>query len=330
MGVFDSMEYGRAMKRIHPIPLLLLLLAGCGRQSTVPSAASGSGAEKKMSLAEARRGFQTKLVRREAAGEPLPKPPPALFRPVTFDAPSGKLAAFLSPDPHDGSKHPVIIWITGGDCNTLDDGFWKKVSANGDQTASGFREAGIPMMFPTLRGGNENPGFREGLFGEVDDVLAATDYLAKQPFVDPGRIYLGGISTGGTLVLLVASSSDRFRAVFAFGPADNVAGYSPEDLPFDTSNPREFELRSPIHWLQAIRVPVFVFEGTVRGNLASLRAMERASTNPKTRFHPVQGADHVTVLTPTTRLIAGKILKDVGPEPNIVFTEEELNRPFAE
>jgi dipeptidyl aminopeptidase/acylaminoacyl peptidase len=163
----------------------------------------------------------------------------------------------------------------------------------------------------------------------VDDVLAAADYLAKQPFVDPQRIYLGGMSTGGTLVLLVAASSDRFRAVFAFGPADDVAGYGPEDLPFDTSNPREFELRSPIRWLQAIRVPVFVFEGTVRGNLASLRAMERASSNSKIRFHPIKGADHVSVLAPTARLTAGKILDDVGPEVNIVFTEEELNRPFA-
>jgi dipeptidyl aminopeptidase/acylaminoacyl peptidase len=324
------MEYGRAMMRIHIIPLLLLLLAGCGRPSTVPSADTAPEAEKTMSLAEARRGFQTKLVRRQAAGEPLPKPPPALFRAVTFDAPFGKLAAFLSPDPHDGKKHPAIIWITGGDCNTLDDGFWKKGSPNGDQTASGFREAGIPMMFPTLRGGNENPGFREGFFGEVDDVLAAADYFGKQPFVDHRRIYLGGISTGGTLALLVAASSGRFRAVFSFGPADEVAGYAPEYLPFDTSDRRELEFRSPIRWLHSIRVPVFVFEGTVRGNLDSLRAMERASTNPRVRFHPVKGADHVSVLAPTARLIAGKILRDDGPATNIAFTEEELNRLFAQ
>jgi acetyl esterase/lipase len=322
------MEYGHAMKGIHFIPLLLLV-AGCGHPSTIPSVDTDSDAGKMKSLTEARRGFQTKLVRREAAAEPLPKPPPTLFRPITFDAPFGKLAAFLSPDPHDGKKHPAIIWITGGDCNTLDDGFWKKGSPNDDQTASGFREAGILMMFPTLRGGNKNPGFREGFFGEVDDVLAAADYLEKVSFVDPRHIYLGGISTGGTLVLLVAASSNRFRAVFSFGPADEVAGYSPEYLPFDTSDRRELELRSPIRWLHSIRVPVFVFEGTVWGNLDSLRAMERTSTNPKIRFYPVKGADHVRILAPTSRLIAGKILRDDGPVTNIAFTEEELNRPFA-
>jgi dipeptidyl aminopeptidase/acylaminoacyl peptidase len=247
---------------------------------------------------------------------------------VTFDAPCGKLIAFLSPDPKDGKKHPAIVWITGGDSSQLDGGFWDQASATGDQTASGFREAGIPMMFPTLRGGHGNPGVHEGFFGEVDDVLAAADYLAKQPFVDPGRIYLGGLSIGGTHVLLAAESSDRFRAVFAFGAVEDVARYSPEYHPFDTTNPREFELRAPIRWLNAIRVPVFVFDGTVGSNLDSLLAMKRVSTNPKIRFHVVQNADHVGILAPTARLIAAKILHDDGPACNIVLTEDELNRPF--
>lgn len=56
------------------------------------------------------------------------------------------------------------------------------------------------MMFPSLRGGNDNPGVKEGFLAEVDDVLAAADFLGKQNYVDPGRIYLGGHSTGGTLV----------------------------------------------------------------------------------------------------------------------------------
>ena len=31
--------------------------------------------------------------------------------------------------------------------------------------------------------------------------------------------------TGGTLVRLVAATTDRFRAVFSFGPADDVSAY---------------------------------------------------------------------------------------------------------
>src|SRR5213078_4101010 len=126
---------------------------------------------------------------------------------------------------------------------SIDEGCWRDAGGLGDQSASAYRKAGLVMMFPALRGGNDNPGAREGFLGEVDDVLAAEAFLRKQDYVDPRRIYLGGHSTGGTLVLLAAECSDRFRAVFSFGPVDDVAGYEPQYLPFDTSNPREVELR---------------------------------------------------------------------------------------
>ena len=68
----------------------------------------------KMSLGDARRGFQTKLVRQEKSGEHVPTPPSDIFRIVQYDSPIGKMPAYLSPDPEDGKKHPAIIWITGG------------------------------------------------------------------------------------------------------------------------------------------------------------------------------------------------------------------------
>jgi len=130
-------------------------------------------------------------------------------------------------------------------------------------------------------------------------------------------------------VLLVAECSDRFRATFSFGPADDVRGYDPEYLPFDTSNARELELRSPDRWLASIRSPTFVFEGTVQGNIDSLQAMARSSTNPMTHFLAVRGATHFSILAPTNRLIADKILRDDGPTCNLTFTAEELSKPFA-
>jgi len=170
-----------------------------------------------------------------------------------------------------------------------------------------------------------NEGVKEGFLGEVDDVLAAAEYLGKREFVDPNRIYLGGHSTGGTLVLLVAECSDRFRAVFSFGPVEEVAGYGPEFLPFDTTSSRELELRAPIRWLHAIKSPVFVFEGRNQpGNLDSLQAMARASTNPMIHFLAASGADHFSILGPTTQVIAGKVLRDDGPVTNFAFTEQEL------
>ncbi len=332
------------MKTIHFALLVLLVLAGCGRNETSrlgksapaaggapssPAAGGAPAAAPAVSLVEARRGFRSKLLRRGDKREPVDEPPPRVFRKVRYDAPVGKLAAYLTPDPKDGKKHPAIVWITGGDCNSIGD-VWSPGPENNEQTASAYRKAGIVMMFPALRGGNDNPGVKEGFLGEVEDVLAAADYLGQQKYVDPQRIYLGGHSTGGTLVLLVAECSDRFRAVFSFGPADNVGNYPPQYVPFDTSNPREVELRSPGRWLAAIKSPTFVFEGTAPpGNIVSLQAMARSSTNPQAHFLPVRGATHFTILAPLNRLIAQKILRDDGPTCNVTFREEEWQGRFG-
>lgn len=301
---------------------------------SVPVPTEPSPVARPLSLSEARKGFATKLLRRESAGEPLPNPPPSVFRVVEFDSAVGKLAAYLTPDSKDGEKHPAIIWVTGGDCSTLGDNLWQNPPPGNDQTARQFREAGIVTMFPTQRGGNQNPGFHEGFYGEVDDVLSAAEFLSTQEYVDPERIYLGGHSSGATLVLLAAECSSRFRAVFSIGPTDDIRAYPREYnslfQPFDTSDRREFELRAPGLWLHSIQDPTFVFAGTVRdGALLAVLRMAGTSTNSKVHFFPVAGADHFDIIAPTNRLIAQKILRDENPDCNIVFTKDELNRPFA-
>lgn len=317
---------------------LLVPLVGCGRAGApasapgapaAPATAQSAGkAPTAASLIEARKGFKTNAKPPTGPKEPVPQPPPEVFSIVRFDSPVGPLPAYLSPDPKDGQKHPAIVWITGGDSNTIGD-VWSAAPPDNDQTAAAFRQAGIVMMFPSLRGGNDNPGVREGFFGEVDDVLAAADFLAKQAYIDPARIYLGGHSTGGTLVLLVSECSDRFRAVFSFGPAADVAGYGPEYLPFDTSNPREIELRSPRHWLTSVRTPTFVIEGALEGNVESLQALASASTNPQLHFLLAQGASHFSVLAPVCRLLAEKVVHDTGAPGSLTLTDGEVNSAVA-
>jgi pimeloyl-ACP methyl ester carboxylesterase len=276
-------------------------------------------------LAEARRGFVTKL-RSSGKGTPAPEPPPAIFHMIKYESPAGKLAAYVSPDPGDGRKHPAIVWITGGDCNTIDD-LWHEAPRDNDQTAAAYRKAGIILMLPSLRGGNDNPGQHEGFFGEVDDVLAAADHLAHLPYVDPQRVYLGGHSTGGTLAMLVAETSDRFRATFSFGPVDDPRGYGEQYFPYDTSDAKEMALRTPIRWLASVRSPLFVIEGAGPGtsNIGSLKMMRMLSTNRVIRFLPAQGFNHFNDLAPVNELIAAKILRDEGPTTSIAIAESELN-----
>ena len=296
--------------------ITLLSVTGCNLRRSQSTSASGS-------LQDARRGFTTSLIRNESAKEPLVTPPPSLFQVVNYQAPGGMYPAYLTTDPNDGKRHPAILWVTGGDCSTIGD-VWSPAPAEDDQTASAYRKAGIIMMFPSLRGGNMNPGFHESFLGEVDDVLAAADFLAAQPSVDPKRIYLGGHSTGGTLVLLTAECSNRFRDVFSFGPVDDPRGYGITYITYNPGAEREVTLRSPGKWLHAIKSPVFIIEGEVDGNIDSLNSLKRKSTNSYVHFVPVKQKTHFSVLSVANDVIARKIIQDTAETTNISLTGDEI------
>lgn len=205
---------------------------------------------------------------------------------------------YVTPDPQDGKRHPAIIWITGGDSSTLED-FWSEGPPENDQTASAFRKAGVVMMFPTLRGGNTDGGQKEFSFGEVEHIHAAAGHLAKLPYVDPARLYLGGHSTGGTLALPAAETGGRFIAVFAFGPDSSVDRYPNSLFPMDLPgvDRREIELRSPAKWTAAISSDTYVIEGMAPGsNYAELQTICDGNANPRLVCTGGPGATHFSVL----------------------------------
>lgn len=286
----------------------------------VTACSSGSGGQ---TFAEAHDAFQTKLTSQQNDQDEIPEPPAGLFELDYYDSKVGKLAAYVSGDPGDGGKHPLMIWVVGGWGNGIDDFPWSYAEWDNDQSAAAFREAGILMMYPSFRGGNGNPGYYETLFGEVDDIVSAYEYAASLPYVDPDRIYLGGHSTGGTRVLLASEYTDQFRAVFAFGPVDNVKYHNRSEFTFDTGSNDEYKLRSPIYWLQDIKSPTFVIEGE-DGNAVNLRNIEKKSKNDHVSCFVVEGADHFSVLAPVNALLAGKIAADTGAQPNITLTQAEL------
>lgn len=306
---------------------LALVAAGCDSTPTpaptnpsaptAPSSAASPGvsspaaapvpAENQQTLLEARSGFVTQIVSSGESYGPPDVPTGKDFELIRYKSPAGNLAAYLTPDPGDQKKHPAIVWITGGDNNSIGD-VWSPEPRSNDQSASPFRKAGIVMMFPSQRGGNDNPGRREGFLGEVDDVLAATDHLAALPYVDPEQIYLGGHSTGGTLTMLIGECSDRFRAVFSLGPVAAAAQYGGDFLYCDPNDKQELALRSPALWLHCVKTPMFVFEGARQGNWAAVKLMADRNTNPNIQFFKVPGHDHFSVITPLAEKLAEQIV----------------------
>lgn len=292
--------------------LLAIVVAGCDAGSTAPglSKQSGEGSSAEVqspTLREAREGFRTQLVSTGESFGPPEAPVGGEFELVDFQSPVGKLAAYITTDPGDGQKHPAIVWITGGDNNTIGD-VWSPSDRSNDQSASAFRKAGIVMMFPSQRGGNDNPGQREGFLGEADDILAATDHLASLPYVDAEQIYLGGHSTGGTMAMLVGEYSDRYRAVFALGPVAGANQYGGQYIYCDLNDSEEIKLRSPIYWLHCVKSPMYVFEGAEGGNWESIQLMVDENSNPNIQFFNIPGHDHFSVIAPLAELLAKQIV----------------------
>lgn len=267
---------------------------------------------------QARERHQTKLF--YAADKPTSK----VFNLIKYPTKIGDMSAYISPDPGDGKKHPIILWLVGGFSNSIGGHLGEDADSSNDQTAAAYRKAGVLMMFPSLRGGNDNPGRREVCCGEVDDVIAAAKHAASLPYVDPTRIYLGGHSTGGTLSMLVAGSTDVFRAVISYGPVHTVSAYGADNLPFDVEDDSELIVRAPVMCLSEVKSPTFVLEGTNDGNLDALQLMAKVTKNSQIHFREVPGATHRNILAPFNELLAKKILADTGDKCSLSLDDKEI------
>lgn len=282
---------------------------------------------KVQSLTDARAGFTTKLVREDRQQSPLEAPPEGLFSLIHYDAPLGPTQAYVS-KVAGSAPRAAIVWLTGGFPVARGGSVvWMPRDPGNEQSAAAYRNAGIVMMFPTVRGTAMNPGNQELMMGEVDDVIAAARHLANLACVDPERIYLGGHSTGGSLALLVAERTDMFKAAFCFGPSQDFAAYGADDpWPFETNDTEEWRLRSPIHFLAGVRTPTYVIEGQY-GRSDALKALDAASDSPLIISAIIPHANHFDPLHAVNSLLAERVLASAkGP---FLVSPEEIVDAYA-
>ena len=206
--------------------------------------------------AEARSKFQTNLTRQSPAPQTWdPAQPPPRVQEIEYLSGNLHLRAWVDRRPAAvGTSNPAVLFLHGGFAFGEDD--WER--------AQPFRDAGFVTMAPMLRGENGLSGSYSMFYNEVDDVLAASDALAKQPGVDPRRLYVSGHSVGGTLALLASMSSNRFRAAASFsGSPDQVAWARGQMqlVPLDPKDQREFQMRSPLAFPWSFKCPVRLFFG---------------------------------------------------------------------
>jgi dipeptidyl aminopeptidase/acylaminoacyl peptidase len=203
----------------------------------------------------ARNRFKTQLTRQ---GPATPEAHEAVAPPdaVELAYQSGPLTlkAFASPVSSSKTRKSAILFLHGG--YEFAEGHWAMTRP--------FREAGFVVMVPTVRGENGQPGAFSLFHNEVEDVLAAAELLANRPDVDPKHLFIAGHSVGGTLTLLAALASDRFKGAASFSGSPDQVEYTrgrPDRVPFNPSNIEEFRLRSPVVFAAFFRCPVRLYYG---------------------------------------------------------------------
>ena len=294
-------------------------------QQVSPPRATGGSANKKAEFLAMRETFTSTLTSTHDPSAPPAEPPEGVFEHVQYQSPLGPMHAYVSPDPGDGKKHPIILWKFGGFSNGIGSTAWSDEPAMNDQSAAQFRKAGVLMMYPSVRGGHDNPGRFEAFYGEVDDMLAALDYARSLDYVDRDRVYLGGHSTGGSLALLTAAAvatDKKPRAVFSLGPIDWISNYG-EGVQYDIYNDDEEYARAPIEWLDAIESPTFIIEGS-EGNSGAARRLAKATHNPNVSTFVVPTHSHFSLIAGVNEMLARKILEDAPAKGRFKVVASEL------
>lgn len=232
-----------------------LALAGSAHAQPVRRTASGLrivGGD----FAAARAAFRTRLLYRGPSPQPFEagERPPAGVREVTYESGNLRLKGWMA-RPAGEAVVPAVVFAHGGFAFGAED----------FEMARPYLNAGFAVITPIVRGENGNPGQYSMFYGEVDDIIAAGEYMRAQPNIDPNRIFVAGHSVGGTLSMLAAQASPIFRASASFsGSPDQITfceAYS-EIVPFDTTNAAEYEMRSPLAYAASFKGPARLYYAT--------------------------------------------------------------------
>lgn len=198
-------------------------------------------------------------------GEP---PPPGV---AYTDLDAGGVHVFLA-EPGGERPYPTLFAVHGGPTWHDRDAFSATVQAWIDH---GFAVALVNYRGSTGYGRR----WRDALEGnpgltELEDIARVRARLVEDGVADPNRIVLSGASWGGYLTLLgLGTQSDLWSLGIAGVPvADYLAAYEDEMEPlkaFDRSlfgaapdeDPELFRARSPITFVEHVRVPVRILAG---------------------------------------------------------------------
>jgi hypothetical protein len=135
----------------------------------------------KEDYAQARLRFRTKLLRKGPSPQPWsPIKSPAGVTEIKYASGALRLKAWVNRPADQSRKRPAVLFLHGGFALSMGD--WEQTTP--------YRDAGFVVMVPMLRRENGQRGAFSYFYDEVDDVLAAAEYLSTQPYVDSNHLFL--------------------------------------------------------------------------------------------------------------------------------------------
>jgi dipeptidyl aminopeptidase/acylaminoacyl peptidase len=173
------------------------------------------------------------------------------------------LGGLLVEPPAPSPSHPAMILLHGA----LPPGMPGAPRMAG--AARILAREGYVALALSMRGWPPSGGSNDCGLKQPDDVVAALDWLAFLPEVDPARIGLLGVSQGGQVVLLAAARTKRARAVVAIAPVVDIDRWRQTTAFQDIRDhirmlcePGGTAIRSPIHSAEKIEAPVLLLHGS--------------------------------------------------------------------
>ncbi|HEY6971921.1 MAG TPA: prolyl oligopeptidase family serine peptidase [Candidatus Angelobacter sp.] len=210
---------------------------------------------------------------------------------VTFQSGKLQLHGFLW-KPNGPGPFPAVLWNHGSE----------KLPGSQPELANFYTSHFFIFFVPHRRGQGRSPGdYIQDLVmqappsqraqkmvelqeAEVEDVVAALNYLKSQPFVDPQRIAISGCSYGGIQTLLAGERELGIRALVPFAPGA---------MSWEKNEPLHDLLRKAV---DNARAPVFLLQAQNDYDLAPSHALsEEARKKHKdfiSKIYPPVGSSH--------------------------------------
>ena len=223
----------------------------------------------------------------------------------SFDGRSIDAFVLKPPRAPKGSKTAAVVVVhggPGGEARATFDPLWQALA-----------EADIAVIAPNYRGSGgygrafEDLNNKDWGGGDLKDILAIVDALDQRGEIDRGRVGIMGGSYGGYLTLrAITHAPDAFRAaVDMYGMPDLEEDYRLTASRFATWYQTEmgdpakdkalFYERSPIHFLDRVKVPLLVLQGANDTNVpraeadAMVEALKRRGADVEYVVYPNEG-----------------------------------------